>query len=129
MGITLQQIKVKTTDDDGNEIFIDRTLEENKDKPLHKRIDISNIGFYYKTDEDNIVSEQKDIETTFDKMAEMFEDQSEKIKEYDQFYLLQPMKLEVKVTWDKNHKLDPSKAPEFLVNLSVDELGIKLLKK
>lgn len=57
MGLTVENIDVYTVSKEGKSMFIDRTKPEEKLTPLHKRLMVTNIGFYYKTAEDCFVSD------------------------------------------------------------------------
>ncbi len=46
MGFTLQELAINTTNQDWNKTFYDRTLKENKDKPLFKKLSISGLAMY-----------------------------------------------------------------------------------
>lgn len=46
MGLTLEQLDIDTTNEDWEAEFIDRTLAENKLKPLQKIINLKKFGFY-----------------------------------------------------------------------------------
>jgi len=46
MGLTLEKLEIETINDNWESEFIDRTLKENKVKPLQKKINLCNIGFY-----------------------------------------------------------------------------------
>jgi hypothetical protein len=51
MGFTLQHLKIFTTDANWQASFLDRTDREAALNPLYKVLDISELGFYYKTDD------------------------------------------------------------------------------
>jgi hypothetical protein len=56
MGFTLRHLKLYTTNEKWESVFMDRTDKEAALNPLYKVLDISNLGFYYKTDDFNFFS-------------------------------------------------------------------------
>ena len=56
LGISLQAIDLFTTNRQWEKKFIDRSLPENKDEPMFKRLEIVNFGVYYKTSETSLIS-------------------------------------------------------------------------
>ena len=56
MGFTLRHLKLYTTNDKWESVFMDRTDKEAAQNPVYKVLDISSLGFYYKTDDFNFFS-------------------------------------------------------------------------
>jgi len=52
MGLTLQAIRMYTTDESGKECFIDRTLPANKGEPIRKVLELRNFGIYCRPRDD-----------------------------------------------------------------------------
>jgi len=57
MGFTLQHLKIYTTNENWQASFLDRTNREAALSPLFKLLDISDLGFYYRTDDTNFIGE------------------------------------------------------------------------
>lgn len=57
LGFTLEHLKLYTTNANWEASFLDRTDRQAAMMPLFKVLDISNIGFYYKTDDFNFIGE------------------------------------------------------------------------
>ncbi|RZK04451.1 MAG: hypothetical protein EOO43_22360 [Flavobacterium sp.] len=51
-GFTLDQVNVNTINEKGEPEFLDRTLEENKMRDLHKKLLVQDISVYWKAIED-----------------------------------------------------------------------------
>lgn len=60
MGLTVENVDIYTVSNTGARTFIDRTKPEEKLTPLHKRLLVTNIGFYYLTGEKQFVSDAGD---------------------------------------------------------------------
>ena len=45
--MTLDKLEIFTCDEVGKKMFINRSIEENKNKPVLKRLILSNFGFYW----------------------------------------------------------------------------------
>jgi Vacuolar sorting-associated protein 13, N-terminal len=49
LGITLQELTAKTTNENWEEKFFDRTKKENRSKPVHKFLQINGFAVYVNT--------------------------------------------------------------------------------
>ncbi len=56
MGITLTELSLFTCNEEWKEDYIDRTLKDNKEKPLLKLLKLKNFAFYFQSDEKSMVS-------------------------------------------------------------------------
>ena len=129
LGITLKQITFNTTDQQWKKQFVDRTLKENAQTPLYKLLSIENFAVYYKIQETKFiqhVSESQRIAA----MVEMFKTNPNtgKIEIYQHAYLLDPMKLEVKMI-QYDAALALAKLESLItLNIQLEKLGICLQK-
>lgn len=85
-----------TCNEEWKEDYIDRTLKENKLKPLLKLLKIKNFAFYFQSDEWSMVS----IDCTEDEDREaflhgLFPIDADIIWDYD--YMIEPITLEAKM--------------------------------
>ena len=55
-GISLDKLEIYTCDHLDNKTFIDRTLKDNKDKLMRKKLILSNLGIYWNSIENLILS-------------------------------------------------------------------------
>ena len=58
MGLSLDQLEVFTTDGNGQKKYIDRTKSEFKDQPMRKQLKLSNLGVYWNSRENRILSSE-----------------------------------------------------------------------
>ena len=58
MGLSLDQLEVFTTDGNGQKKYIDRTKLEFKDQPMRKQLKLSNLGVYWNSRENRILSSE-----------------------------------------------------------------------
>ena len=100
---------------------MDRTDKEAALNPLYKVLDISNLGFYYKTDDFNFFSQLPSEELRFEKLKEIFNLGEQKVQLYSDCYLLEPIKLTC------NLMFDPVKQ-DINVNLDVNNVDICMQK-
>ena len=99
LGVTLQEIDLYTTDENWGRIYIDRTLEKNKGKPMNKVLKMHNLGVYYKTKETEIISKlytDDDIKSNLANFC-YYDTSGRSLKHVDD-YLVIPIRLEVKLT-------------------------------
>ena len=57
MGFTLEQLKIRTTNEKWEETFLDRTAVTDANQPLYKILDLNHFGFYYKPNDTIFISE------------------------------------------------------------------------
>jgi hypothetical protein len=72
LGFTLEHLKLYTTNAEWEASFLDRTDRQAALTPLFKVLDISNFGFYYKTDDFNFIGELPTEELRQAKLRELF---------------------------------------------------------
>ncbi|EAR90561.2 PH domain protein (macronuclear) [Tetrahymena thermophila SB210] len=56
-GFCLDKLEIYTTNIEGVKVFVDRTIQENKDKPIRKLLTISNAGVYWNANETRLISD------------------------------------------------------------------------
>lgn len=100
MGFTLQHLKINTTNENWEASFMDRTQREAALNPLYKVLDISDLGFYYRTDDFNFIGELDDEALKQEKLVELFGVGQSKAKNYGDCYLLEPIKLVCHLRFD-----------------------------
>jgi len=98
MGITLERLSIKTTNEEWVPEFIDRTLPANKHKPLQKHLDLRNVGFYCNPQDDlsQMVSLVEDPIQRQEKFASFFGEDEQFSAPYDSCYILRPISIEAK---------------------------------
>ena len=77
---------------------MDRTQEDEAKKPLHKLFVIQNFGIYYKPNDVMFISELSSEQTRLEQLNYLFPAGREKILQYADSYLLEPVKLNTKLT-------------------------------
>lgn len=102
LGISLQSVEVFTVADPvyNNRWFVDRTKKENKNKPMYKYLNITNLGVYYKIRETTFVGEldASEIKDYLKQMCEMDDvnmNSTGRFHKYEDDYLLEPIMLTV----------------------------------
>jgi hypothetical protein len=121
MGFTLQHLKLFTTNQQWQASFLDRTAKQAALNPLFKVLDISDLGFYYKTDDLNFVSELGTEKHRQQLLTEMFSVGQSKVDSYSEHYLLEPIKLTCNLRFDPVHQ-------DVNVQLDVNNLDICMQK-
>lgn len=137
MGVTLKELCVSTTDEDGREGFIDRTLPENANVPLNKRLSLQSLGFYCHPDDkaENLVLNKDSEAAMFAHCEELFGRNDVASAKYQAHYLLQPISLAAKIRKPRNRKPGasrredqiesaPSVEPKIKVMLDVDNFRV-----
>lgn len=111
MGVTLRELCVSTTDEDGQEGFIDRTLPENVDEPLNKRLSLQGLGFYcHPSDKvESLVLSQSSETAMFEHCEKLFGVDATVSAEYKPHYLLQPISLSAKIRKPRDRKQSASR--------------------
>lgn len=66
----MDSLQAFTCDENWNKKFIDRTIEENKNLPLQKRVKLSNLGLYWIAKEKDFLIKIKDNAEVVNKMSE-----------------------------------------------------------
>lgn len=84
-GLTLQNLTVINTDDDWNQVFIDRN--ECKKMDIYKLLTLSNFGLFINLN-DSIKLCDKQPKAVEEKMSFLFSEKSEHVKDYE--YLIKP---------------------------------------
>jgi vacuolar protein sorting-associated protein 13A/C len=130
LGISLQAIDLFTTNRQWEKKFIDRSLPENKDEPMFKRLEIVNFGVYYKTSETSLIStlgSQEDMEGVLKTFFNDF-DAAGRYQKYEDYYLLEPIILLMKLR--QNEPQTALKNNESIVDVDIDlkAFGICLQK-
>ena len=59
-GLTLDELNVFTVNDKGEKQFLDRTIAENKNKPMKKQLQLSNLGVYWNAEEKKMLNNKKE---------------------------------------------------------------------
>lgn len=93
MGFTLERLNLFTTNSAWEKSFMDRTQKEQANSPLYKVLDISDLGFYYKTDDFQFVGELQTEELRQERLHTLFPVGHSKVLNYSDSYLLEPLKL------------------------------------
>lgn len=93
MGFTLQEMMVINTDENWNEIFIDRN--KYKDINVYKLLKIQNFGFYLKVNETNLFSIINDSKALKKVIKESFQKTDKYGKDFE--YLIKPISLTSKL--------------------------------
>ena len=96
LGLTLQDIDLYTTDENGERTYLDRTKASNKGKAMNKVLKINNFGVYYKTSETNLISnvEDDDSKKALLQSFSEYDDNGRTVKQVED-YLIMPIRLEV----------------------------------
>jgi hypothetical protein len=58
-GLTLDELNLYTVNDKGEKQFLDRTISENKNKPMKKQLNLSNLGVYWNAEERKMLNNNK----------------------------------------------------------------------
>lgn len=93
LGFTLQEMMIINTDENWNEIFIDRN--KYKDLNVYKLLKIENFGFYLKCNESLLFSDIKDANLINKKFCESFPKNEKFAKDFE--YLIKPISLTSKL--------------------------------
>ena len=130
LGISLQAIDLFTTNRNWEKKFIDRSLPENKEEPMFKRLEIVNFGVYYKTSETSLIStlgSEDDMEGVLKTFFNDF-DAAGRYQKYEDYYLLEPIILLMKLR--QNEPQMALKNSESLIDVDIDlkTFGICLQK-
>lgn len=99
MGLTLEKLEIETINDNWDSEFIDRTLKENKVKPLQKKIHLCNIGFYgrQRDKKENLISLITDEEKQLQCFHDLFKSDEHMSTIYKDSYISQPLKCMTKL--------------------------------
>ncbi|EGR30928.1 PH domain protein [Ichthyophthirius multifiliis] len=123
-GFSLDKIDIFTTNKNGEKVFVDRTLSENKNESMRKLLMISNAGIYWNAKESQMISYQDD-KIKVEKMAGMIlREGQEKTQEPVEFLI----KLSSQIKLNMNNKGDFNK-PEIDVSLNVEKINLQLSQK
>lgn len=99
MGLTLEKLEIETINDSWESEFIDRTLRENKVKPLQKKIHLCNIGVYGNQNDkkENLISLIEDEAEKLQCFHELFKSDEHMSTIYKDSYISQPLKCMTKL--------------------------------
>ena len=114
LGLKLEQLNVITTNEKWDFQFFDRTVDENKDKPMHKLLSLSSLSLY----SDSRKISHMNIVDTFN-----FSDEKDK-NEIN--YIMKPISANVRLR--TSNKFD-NKTPKYWVEMIVDNFSLNLKKK
>lgn len=82
MGVTLEQLKIHTTNENWEIEFLDRTKKEQARLPLHKILVIENFGIYYKPKDLYFVADLPTEEQRIAQLNQLFPAGTSKIAHY-----------------------------------------------
>ena len=127
-GLFLQELRMETTDEGGETMFIDRTQEKHKFAPLFKFLDLVNIGLYWNPKEKKIIS---DLEGGDQEKDKAFIDILGDVK--NKYYILHPMSLILKMKEVRKggEVMEPVAVPEpkYQFNLKLPSISFGISKR
>ena len=97
-GFTLQKLNVINCDENWEQVFIDKSKDENQNTELFKLLQISNFGFFLNLNDKVNLGKYEDHNFINEEMNKMFSHGSEKVKGYD--YLIKPGKILYYMKWN-----------------------------
>ena len=117
MGLTLQKLEIETINDEGDSEFIDRTLKENKLKPLRKKINLCNIGVYacQNDKEENMISLISSDEAKLEHFNTLFQSDEHMSSVYSDSYISQPLKCLTRLKQLSEHQIIQFKQRRYQV--------------
>ena len=123
-GITLDEIIVVTTDENWKKMFLDRTEEKNKGKPINKLLLLKHFGIYWNSKEDFFFSSQKDKNVAIKNLQEMII-KEDKILNEKFNYMEYIINISAEVRLIQNSK-DLIMIPEFQLFVNLNSININL---
>ncbi|TMW59036.1 hypothetical protein Poli38472_007181 [Pythium oligandrum] len=129
-GVMIQSFTFHTTDAEGNEKFIDRSVK--KERFLHKSVKIEQCGAYWdrlpRDDAKVLIQKQPNIEQAMSDMVRaMVEAKANDKTQSTRLWVLRPCSLGVKLT--KNETTDFSVAAKFTIQAEMKDLSCALSRE
>ncbi len=59
LGVTLKELSITTTNQNWDKTFYDRMVQENKDKPIFKKLKIDGLAAYLQVGDNFFINEEK----------------------------------------------------------------------
>ncbi|KAL4505260.1 hypothetical protein ABPG72_016327 [Tetrahymena utriculariae] len=123
-GFCLDKIETFTINKDGEQTFIDRTVQANKNEPTRKLLMISNAGIYWNAHEERFIYYSRDDQRVKIMKGMVMKEGQEQTEEPVDFLL----KISFQVSLIMNSKGN-FEVPEIKVNLNLDSIELHLQQR